>query len=255
MEGNKSRPIAIALVITVILSGMFIGLSSTLAGAPDRAVARTQADIVFAVGGPSQLISGDYTDIVGTDEIFEYSALSTSVPNANFTWTIETEYDSTVIVYGKTLRYGYHNVGNYSIYITARTPEGGDATTKHINVQVLLDFDEDGIADWWERYWFGTTTDATNTSDSDGDGWTDLEEYDRQTNPTEYTYKAGFLDEYWWLIVLIVIIAVLLIFYLFVMRPKMESTRKEEEQKKIAAAVEIEKTLMSFDELEEKGKK
>jgi len=49
----------------------------------------------------------------------------------------------------------------------------------------IADSDGDGIADAWERTFFGNLTAATATSDSDGDGATDKEEYLAGTAPND----------------------------------------------------------------------
>lgn len=47
------------------------------------------------------------------------------------------------------------------------------------------DTDGDGIADAWERTWFGNLTTANASSDYDHDGSTDLQEYLAGTSPTD----------------------------------------------------------------------
>jgi hypothetical protein len=52
------------------------------------------------------------------------------------------------------------------------------------------DDDDDGLPNWFEMYWFGkymdysTATAARPDDDSDGDGKTNLQEYNKQTDPT-----------------------------------------------------------------------
>ncbi len=62
------------------------------------------------------------------------------------------------------------------------------------------DSDNDGIADTWENLHFGNFTTATSISDQDGDGATDLAEYNAGTLPNDaasvlkivtHTYSAG----------------------------------------------------------------
>ncbi|MBN2704793.1 MAG: hypothetical protein JXR23_11350 [Pontiellaceae bacterium] len=48
----------------------------------------------------------------------------------------------------------------------------------------VVDGDGDGIPDWWEEEFFGGTGGADETSDSDGDGQSDLAEFIAGTNPT-----------------------------------------------------------------------
>lgn len=45
------------------------------------------------------------------------------------------------------------------------------------------DYDSDGVPDWWEYECFGSTTGAVAAEDSDGDGLSNLEEYQNGTNP------------------------------------------------------------------------
>ncbi len=69
-----------------------------------------------------------------------------------------------------------------------------------------VDSDGDGIADAWELIHFGNLTTATATSDYDGDGMTDLQEYLAGTDPrdpddnlliTSFT-RDGTYNTLWW---------------------------------------------------------
>jgi hypothetical protein len=55
------------------------------------------------------------------------------------------------------------------------TDSAGNAVSP--NKVRVNDDDNDGMADDWERKWFGSTTAKNGTADSDGDGLTDLQEY------------------------------------------------------------------------------
>ena len=46
------------------------------------------------------------------------------------------------------------------------------------------DSDSDSLPDWWEIRWFGSTTNTTGGADYDGDLYTNLEEYEAGTDPT-----------------------------------------------------------------------
>lgn len=49
------------------------------------------------------------------------------------------------------------------------------------------DTDQDGLPDWWERYYFGNLT-STSSADPDGDGLTNLDEFTYNLNPTANDY-------------------------------------------------------------------
>jgi hypothetical protein len=48
---------------------------------------------------------------------------------------------------------------------------------------IALDFDADGLPDWWERAFFGDTA-LDGSADSDGDGLTNVQEFTRGLDPT-----------------------------------------------------------------------
>lgn len=59
---------------------------------------------------------------------------------------------------------------------------------------VFLDINDNGIADSWERYYFGlATTNRAPFTDSDGDGMSDYAEFMAGTNPTNAASKLVFL--------------------------------------------------------------
>ena len=47
------------------------------------------------------------------------------------------------------------------------------------------DSDNDGLPDWWEIHWFGSTTNYDGSADPDGDLYTNQEEYEAGTDPTD----------------------------------------------------------------------
>jgi len=246
-----------ALLMGAAVTALLVSVADDTGGQSDAGILGGAVNII--VQGPKDAKpDGNYADLVATEELFWYNASVPASPyplnQIDIEWRIETELGIVLYAKGPTLKYKYYQVGNYTITINATLPDNSTGW-KTIDVTVTLDYDGDGIADAWEREWFGSTAVVDATTDHDNDGWTDLEEYRNGTNPTVFTYKPGFLDQYWWLIVLIVVILVVVVVYLAILRPKMEAKRKEEEQKKIAAAVEIEKTLLSFDETDQKGKK
>lgn len=182
-----------------------------------------------------------------------------SLNDLNITWDVETDWNTTAHVRGFSLHWIYNNEANnppHLINVTAVEKANSSNTKKEqISVQVLADFDQDGLPDLWERKHFGTIAETDGTGDYDHDGWTDLQEFQNDTDPTKPNPKPGFLETYSWLIVLIAIIIFIIVMLVFVVMPKMKMKREEEEKKKIAAAVEVEKSLLGFDEQEESNKK
>ncbi len=59
-------------------------------------------------------------------------------------------------------------------------------TVKNGTLTVLADIDKDGLWDEWEKQYFGNL-DETADGDPDNDDFTNLEEYNNGTNPTEET--------------------------------------------------------------------
>lgn len=260
MEAVLKKAAACA-IMAVLIGTIFASVSLDAVDVPDDCKdASTQGGAVTVIvqGPKTALTDGNYADLVATEEEFWYNASVPASPypitEIDFKWTIETELGTELYAEGPSLRYKYYETGNYTINVTAVLPDNSTGW-KTIELTVTLDYDGDGIADAWERHWFGSTAWVDELTDHDNDGWTDKEEYQMGTNPTVANYKPGFFDEYWWLIVLIVAVLAVIVVYLGILRPKMEAKRKEEEQKKIAAAVEIEKTLLGLEEGEQKGKK
>ena len=76
------------------------------------------------------------------------------------------------------------NVGQikflFSFVIPVSLPAGG-----------FLDTDTDGLHDPWEHWYFGNTTTADASSNSDGDLWSDLEEYSLGARPDVASQSAG----------------------------------------------------------------
>lgn len=70
--------------------------------------------------------------------------------------------------------------------LTGKVSTGG-----MLNLLKIVDTDGDSLPDWWERDEF-TTLAQTSGTDSDGDGFTNADEFLAGTDPTNATSKLGF---------------------------------------------------------------
>ena len=83
--------------------------------------------------------------------------------------------------------------GTYHLSIVAIDERGvRSAKSNVIRVQVPFDGDTDGMPDWWEMAHFGSLT-STASADADGDGFTNLQEYEGHGDPNDYFDQAGTL--------------------------------------------------------------
>lgn len=260
MVKNKSIGL-VALILVIMLSASFSAVLLGANSAPEeKSVARIESAVDFTIIGPT-FTSNQYTDIVSAGGKFSYevsisSASPYTINQLDVKWTLETDWDTSVNVTGPTLIWIYFNESTRDIAVTvSQKTNSTNASTEHISVHIIADFDQDGLPDVWERQYFNSISATDGTTDSDGDGWTDLEEYQNGTDPTVSNPKPGFLETYSWLVALLAIIIVVVVLLIFVIMPKMKTQREEDEKKKIAAAVEVEKSLLGLDELEDKPKK
>jgi len=83
----------------------------------------------------------------------------------------------------------YRDVGRYSFYVRVVDVFGNDILTKSKSFWVTLNLDDtdgDGMPEWWEeKYGFKTESVVDAYGDADGDGFTNLEEYEIGTNPVK----------------------------------------------------------------------
>lgn len=263
MAKMKSIGLVIMIVAVMLATSLVIPLLGTTGDVEQKSVARIQAGIAFVIEGPTLINGVQWHKVLSAGEEFYFNitlAASSiySLSDLNITWNLETDWNTSVDVSGPSLHWIYYNEGSRTVNVTVTDKtNSANTTTEPISVQIIADMDTDGLPDIWERKYFGTTarTDAPSTTDFDNDGWTDLEEYQNGTDPTVFNAKPGFIETYAWLIALIAIIIVVIVLLMFIIMPKMKTKREEDEKKKIAAAVEVEKSLLGLDELEEKPKK
>jgi len=254
------------LIAAVMLSAAtVIGVSDLNGNAQDKSAARVEADWTgfYLIATSSQLsgASPNFQQIVSTGAVYNYSLTAPvgaplPLSQLNITWRLEDDLNTTMFKYGANISCIWMEQAIHLISVTYyNATNASDIGHQHITISVVSDFDNDGIPDIWERQNFGNLNTADATSDWDGDGWTDLEEFQKGTNPKVVNAKPGFIDQYWWLFMTIAMILVVVLLLWFVIMPKTKAKRDEDEKKKIAAAVDVEKSLLGMDDLEYKPKK
>jgi len=96
------------------------------------------------------------------------------------TWSSDGKY-----VYKDT----YDIIGRYSFYIVVEDKAGNENVTASKVFWITLDLedtDSDGMPDWWEeKYNFDPENLIDAYKDTDGDGYTNLKEYEIGTNPSK----------------------------------------------------------------------
>ena len=65
--------------------------------------------------------------------------------------------------------------------------QGKVATNGRLNLQRIVDTDNNGLPDWWEKTYFNQFTGINPASDADHDGATNLQEFLSATSPTDRT--------------------------------------------------------------------
>ena len=156
-------------------------------------------------------------------------------------WSWEISLGSTVETSHASLhRYMFKELGLYKITLTV-TDSMNQTNRSFTAVVSILDKDSDNMPDWWELKYF-TTLDLTDSGDFDSDGYTNLEEYARGTDPTVKDSQPNFVDEmtsHWYVFVIAgaVIVGIVLSMWPYFRQRRMRH------EKKIEAAIAIEKAL------------
>ncbi|MEI6528083.1 MAG: Calx-beta domain-containing protein [bacterium] len=155
--------------------------------------------------GHNPLDPNDPANVLGT---ITYSGRQTgtvwviAVTSSN-SWSTAHSYTSAVCNFPMAYRISDLEQTNY--WLKSWIDTNGNSTNNAAEAQAILtnlsiiitnrlagqainltdpDLDSDGLADWWEIQYFGSTTNTSSNVDSDGDEYTNQEEYDVNTNPT-----------------------------------------------------------------------
>lgn len=183
---------------------------------------------------PDYVSNGTWVDISGSE------SFDTDGFIVNFTWEV-TFGNTKTYFWGESERFKFRELGLYKINLTVRDNQGNtdDAFTAVVSI---LDADYDLMPDWWEMKWFESTS-QTGDADFDGDGYSNLEEFAKGTDPTVKDPQPTLVEmikENW---IYLVVAAAVIVGVVLAMMPFIRKRRKEREKKKIEAALEIEKAL------------
>jgi hypothetical protein len=114
------------------------------------------------------------------------------------------------------------------------------------NLREDTDDDNDGMADWWEeKYGFDPLDPSDADGDADGDGYSNLEEYQEETDPTDkddFPDEDGLLTEdlFMYLIIIIVVVVVLVVVAVVMVKRKKPEEEEAPEEEGAAAPPEPE---------------
>ena len=162
-------------------------------------------------------------------------------PDGNITsYVWELEHDGSVVTLtGAVVHYQVKAIGLYTIKLTV-TDEDGNSGVDFTAVYAVADVDDDALPDWWETRYFDSLS-HTGASDPDGDGLSNLDEFNQHTNPMIANSDDGVLERYWWeLAVALIVIAVVSISLVYL---RQRRKRRDDERRKIEYAIEIQKAL------------
>jgi len=248
----SERAFSIALVC-FLLSGMFASVIVGQAPEGPSLPARMAQDD----GMPTAVI-GWLPDVVsnGTWWFLNGSGSSDVYPGVILTYTWRIVVDNrTTFSNAEALEFKFSTLGLHKIYLTV-TDDEGHTDEAFWAVYSIPDADGDSLPDWWEdRYWptkiYGLDH-QSGGGDPDGDKYSNLEEYNALTDPTDASsHPMSFWVEYRLYIIVGAIVSAVAI---AVSVRFMLKRHRELEKKKIEYAIEIDKELSEELEVESDGK-
>ncbi len=151
----------------------------------------------------------------------------------------ELEYGDTVeTLSGCEERYKFKVTGLYKIKLTV-TDGLNNTGVDFTAVYSVPDSDVDGLPDWWEVKYFRDLS-ATAEEDPDGDGYPNLEEYARSTNPLLADPREGFIEANWKYLLVGMVVVLVIVAAVY---PRHRRKKKEEQRRKVEYAIEIQRAL------------
>jgi len=145
--------------------------------------------IISYVGSqPAVQLKNDYVNIIciATDNVgMESVEVIVTLPNNNKKTRTMDSQPGGKYVYESV----YGIIGKHSFHIVVTDKAGNEATSDSKTFWIAMDIedtDSDMMPDWWEeKYNFNPESPADAAMDRDGDGYTNLKEYQMGTNPVK----------------------------------------------------------------------
>jgi hypothetical protein len=235
--GRVASVLAGLVAVVAILSMLSALLSPSAPSGPDRNASILADDDPVAVISPlpDYVSNGTWWTLDGSE--------SQGIIVA-YLWNVTLGGETTVL-HGSSEIYMFKTLGLYKITLTV-TDNQTRRSTAFTAVVSVLDSDQDTLPDWWEGKYFGDLN-QTGDGDYDDDGYHNLEEYAKGTNPNVKDPRPTFIQmvkENWTTAVGIVAVSVAGVVLLLLLTRK---RLRKREKAKIEAAIAIEKALESED--------
>ncbi len=224
----------LAVASLLVAGGICIVEKRSEPALPSSASANPNDPVAVISYLPNEVSNGTWQSLSGENSIAHQGIL------VNFTWKIEFN-NSITYMYYRSNQFKFTDLGLYKISLTVvdNASRTGSAFTA---VYSILDSDGDSVPDWWEIYYFEDLNE-TGTTDPDGDGYSNLQEYASGTNPTVKDAQPGLLEmlaKNW---LYLVIIAAVIVAAVLILLPRYKRKQDREVKKKIEVAIEIEHEL------------
>lgn len=238
MDSARDGSLLGVCVLSVAMFSLLVVGGLCLCGSgPDQPESR--ASILQVEGAPVAIISpmseiiwnGSQLQLDGSESYDDDGTIDTYV------WAVD--HDGEVLpLFGETPRYRFMTTGLYMITLTV-TDDNGTEGMDFTAVYVVLDSDLDGIPDWWEMKFLNGLSE-TASSDPDGDGYSNLEEFAQDTDPLVADPVEGLIEQNWRWVLFGGTAAIIVV---IIVSPLRKKKRKDAERKKTELAIEIEKAL------------
>jgi hypothetical protein len=250
LQRRRLRPVLGGIIIKILtLIGTSLAVllfAATLAPALCPALWEVPAPPrkanALAAGDPVAVIS-PLPDEVSNGTWWNLNASGSSDSDGmitNFTWSI-TVAETVSNLYGQREDFKFRTLGLYKIVLIVRDNDNKTASA-FTAVYSIIDLDSDGMPDWWEVKYFMSLLES-GSDDHDRDGYTNLQEYASQTDPTAKDPQPGlvqYVKENW---LYLAIVAAAIVGAILAIMPRMKRKREQDEKTKIEFAIEIEKAL------------